>query len=104
MFAIGSIIRNLKFKITDYQDDFLTPGTSPLFANSLKQIRQRPNCRKKPRLRPQRKQRRTKRLENFGFFSALAIWESLAIALKKFFYLKNHQTPQIHFLFFFPRR
>lgn len=56
------------FKHFFYHDAFLTPGISPLPANSLKQILQRPNCRIYPRLLPQRKHRLTILVENFGFF------------------------------------
>lgn len=58
------------FKHHSYQLDFLMPGISPLFASSRKQIRQRSKPRIYPRLRPHRKQRRTIRVENFGFLTA----------------------------------
>jgi len=56
-----------------YQLDFLTPGISPRFASSRKQIRHRPKARMYPRFRPHRQQRCTIRDENFGFFFDLAI-------------------------------
>ena len=62
-----------------YQDDFLIPGISPLFANSRKHIRQRPKSRIYPRLRPQRKQRRTTLDLYLGGFKALAITDCLAM-------------------------
>lgn len=50
----------------------------PSLAYSLKQMRQRPKSLINPRLRPQRKHRRTIRVENFGFFKARALVEVLA--------------------------
>mgnify|MGYP001602553497 CR=1 FL=1 len=55
----------------------------PSLAYSLKQMRQSPKSLIKARLRPQRKQRRTMRVENFGFFSARALVDVLAIAKQK---------------------
>src|SRR3989338_6292620 len=74
-------IRNsVKFVIRrSYHDDFLIPGISPRFASSRKQMRQRSKSRKYPRLRPQRKQRRTIREENFGRFRERAMTDFLAI-------------------------
>lgn len=62
-----------------YQLAFLTPGISPRLANSRKQIRQMPNCLIYPLFLPHLKQRLTMRVENFGFFLALAITDVLAI-------------------------
>ena len=67
---------------TNYHDALLTPGISPLLANSLKQILQSRNFRMKPPLRPHFQQRRITRDENFGFIklrSAFAIKDFLAI-------------------------
>lgn len=61
-----------------YQDDFFTPGIIPSFAYSRKQMRQSPKSRMNARLRPQRKQRRTMRVLNLGFFNARALVEVLA--------------------------
>lgn len=54
----------------------------PSLAYSRKQIRHNPKSRIKPFLRPQRKQRRTIRLLNFGFLSARAITDFFAILIK----------------------
>ena len=62
-----------------YQLDFLTPGIIPSLAYSLKQMRHRPKSRIYARFLPQRKQRRTRRVLNFGFFSARAITDVLAM-------------------------
>src|SRR3989338_8070167 len=62
-----------------YQLDFRIPGISPRLASSRKQMRQRSKSRKYPRLRPQRKQRRTIREENFGRLRERAITDFLAI-------------------------
>ncbi|OGJ09317.1 hypothetical protein A2356_00470 [Candidatus Nomurabacteria bacterium RIFOXYB1_FULL_39_16] len=62
-----------------YQEDFLTPGNIPSLANSLKQIRQIPKSRIKALPRPQRKHRFLARVENFGFFKALALTDVFAI-------------------------
>jgi hypothetical protein len=58
------------------------PGIFPSLAYSRKQIRQRPKSRIYPRLRPQRKQRKTVLEENLGFFSERAITDRFAIFLK----------------------
>ncbi|OGZ34177.1 MAG: hypothetical protein A2Y98_02485 [Candidatus Portnoybacteria bacterium RBG_19FT_COMBO_36_7] len=71
-----------------YQLLFFIPGISPRLANSLKQIRQRSKSRKYPRLRPQRKHRRTIRLENLGFLLDFAICAFVAISL--IFYRESH--------------
>jgi len=84
------LIQNLKFKIQNYsvvsdsliycyQLLFFTPGNSPLLANSLKQILQISKARRYPCFLPQRQQRRTIRVENLGFFSALAFVDVFAI-------------------------
>jgi len=67
------------FFYLNYQEDFFIPGKSPLLANSRKQIRQRPKSRIKPRLRPQRQQRLTIRVENFGFLFDFTTKAVLAI-------------------------
>jgi len=53
-----------------YQDDFETPGISPLSASPRKHKRQIPNFRKKARGRPQILQRLCLREENLGFFAS----------------------------------
>ena len=78
MFEIESI--NL-FKI--YQEDFLTPGNIPSFANSLKQIRHKPKSLIKAFPRPQRKHRFLTRVENFAFFLLLATTDVFAINNQK---------------------
>ena len=55
------------------------PGISPRLANSRKQILHILKSRIYPRLREHRKQRRTIRVENFGFFAARAVTDFLAI-------------------------
>jgi hypothetical protein len=65
-----------------YQLDFVTPGISPLFANSLKHILHNPKARIKPCLLPHLKQRRCNREENFGFIFAFASCDVLAMLLK----------------------
>src|SRR5664279_5453130 len=62
-----------------YQDDFETPGISPLSARPRKHKRQTPNLRRNARGRPQIWQRLCWRLENLGFLFALAILDVLAI-------------------------
>jgi hypothetical protein len=62
-----------------YQLDFLTPGNIPSLANSLKQMRQTPKSLIKALPRPQRKHRFLARVENFGFFKALALTDVFAI-------------------------
>jgi hypothetical protein len=58
---------------THYQLAFLMPEISPRLASSRKQIRQSSKSRMKARFRPQRQQRRTRRVENFGFRADFAI-------------------------------
>ncbi|OGI71790.1 hypothetical protein A3B84_02865 [Candidatus Nomurabacteria bacterium RIFCSPHIGHO2_02_FULL_35_13] len=65
--------------LLNYQLDFLTPGSIPSFANSLKQIRHMPKSLIKPLPRPQRKHRFFCRVENFGFFLFLAKTDVFAI-------------------------
>ena len=62
------------------------PGNFPSLANSRKQIRQRPKSRMKARLRPQRKQRFTFRVLNFGVFNARTLVDVFAINKKFSFY------------------
>jgi hypothetical protein len=62
-----------------YHDDFLIPGISPLFANSLKHILQSPNFLIKPCRLPHLKQRRIILLGNFGFILAFASCDTFAI-------------------------
>ena len=57
----------------------------PSRASSRKQIRHRLKSRIKPRGRPHLKQRRTLRLENFGFRRALTTSDLLAIKLEEFY-------------------
>jgi len=75
-------IRNSKFFIRNYQEDLVTPGISPLFANSLKHILHSPNALINPLLLPHLKQRLINLEEYFGFFFALAICDVLAINLE----------------------
>ena len=72
-------IRMIICSIRIYHEDFLMPGIIPSFAYSRKQMRQSPKSRINARLRPQRKQRRTIRVENFGFLRARAVVDVLAI-------------------------
>ncbi|OHA32223.1 MAG: hypothetical protein A2928_01050 [Candidatus Taylorbacteria bacterium RIFCSPLOWO2_01_FULL_45_15b] len=58
------------------------PGIIPSFANSLKQILHKSKSLIYPRFLPQRKQRRTIRELNFGFFFERAITEVFAIVKK----------------------
>jgi hypothetical protein len=64
-----------------YQDDFMTPGISPLSASERKHKRQMPNLRKNARGRPHRLQRLCWRLENFGFFLSFTRFAVVAILL-----------------------
>ncbi|KKT90885.1 MAG: hypothetical protein UW92_C0023G0010 [Candidatus Jorgensenbacteria bacterium GW2011_GWA2_45_13] len=64
-----------------YQLDFFIPGISPLLASSRKQILHILKSRIYPLFLPQRKQRRTMRVENFGFFLDLAITDVFAIVV-----------------------
>jgi hypothetical protein len=76
MSAIGSVIIVVR---VPYQLAFFTPGITPSFARFLKQMRQIPNLRYTARGRPHNRQRRTSRVENFGFRFAIAIFDLLAI-------------------------
>ena len=60
------------------------PGTYPAFALDRKQIRQSWNLRYTLRARPQVRQRRTRRVENFGFRAALTRIARLAMCLPYF--------------------
>src|SRR5713101_9493165 len=62
-----------------YQDDFMTPGISPLSARPRKHKRHRPNFRRKARGRPQIEQRLRCWVENLGFLFVLAIFAVVAI-------------------------
>src|ERR1017187_10266908 len=78
-------VRNACYKVCNrvcYHDDFRMPGMTPSLANSRKQMRQRSKSRIYPFLRPQRKQRRTTRDLNFGFFFDLAMTDVFAIYVK----------------------
>jgi len=63
----------------NYHDDFVTPGNSPLLANSLKQIRHKPKRRIKERGRPQSRQRLRFLVTYFGFFRFLTLFDVLDI-------------------------
>lgn len=63
----------------DYQLDLRTPGSFPALAYSRKQMRHKPKWRINDLLRPQRQQRFTLRVENFGLRFDLAICDSVAI-------------------------
>jgi hypothetical protein len=65
--------------LKNHQLDFLTPGICPSLASSRKQIRHISKSRIYPCFRPQRQQRRTMRVENFGFCLALAFVDVFAM-------------------------
>lgn len=65
----------------------MTPGISPLLANSLKHILQSPNFLIKPCLLPHLKQRLWRREENFGFIFAFASCDVLAITFNSLYVL-----------------
>jgi len=67
-----------------YQDDFLTPGISPLLAISLKQILHKPKSFINPLYLPHLKHLLTILEENFGFLFDLLINDFLAIKIKIF--------------------
>src|SRR6185295_10758757 len=73
-FALFSHSRNAAYQLA-----FLTPGINPASANSRKWIRQMPNLRYTARGRPHNLQRRTRRVVNFGFRKAAAIFDLLAM-------------------------
>ena len=62
-----------------HQLAFLTPGMQPVSASFRKQIRHVPNLRYTARGRPHSMQRRTARVEYFGFRAAAAIFDLLAL-------------------------
>ncbi|OGD32145.1 hypothetical protein A3C91_03285 [Candidatus Azambacteria bacterium RIFCSPHIGHO2_02_FULL_52_12] len=62
-----------------YQLDRFTPGISPRETISRKQILHRSNAPMYPRFLPQRKQRFTFRVENFGVFFDLAMVDVLGM-------------------------
>jgi len=62
-----------------YQLAFFIPGTWPVLASSLKQIRQRSNWRIYPCFLPHLQQRLTILVENLGFFLARASTDFFAI-------------------------
>lgn len=64
-----------------YQLDFRIPGSKPLFAISLKQMRHSFTLPMKNRERPHATHRFTVRVENFGFFSDRAIADFFAIII-----------------------
>jgi hypothetical protein len=72
--------RNLKLETFFYQDDFETPGISPLSASERKHKRQMPNFRRKARGRPHSLQRLCRRLENLGFLASLTRFAVVAIS------------------------
>src|SRR5664279_6274206 len=63
-----------------YQEDFVTPGSSPAWAISRRQIRHSPNLRYTECGRPQRWQRVYPRTANFGLAAALLTSAFFAIA------------------------
>ena len=79
-----------------YHDDFFIPGITPSLANSRKQILQSPKSRIKALFLEQRKQRRTIRVENFGFLFALAVVEVFAIYLSIFYFLCQKNNRLVH--------
>jgi hypothetical protein len=79
MFEIESIKFLFIVSSPNYQEDFLTPGIIPSFANSLKQMRQIPKSRMKALPRPQRKHLFFFLVENLGVFKALAFTDVFAI-------------------------
>ncbi len=64
-----------------YQLALRTPGISPRSADVLKQIRHKPNFRRKPRDRPHRLQRLYPLTPNFGFLPAFTTKHFLAMCL-----------------------
>ena len=71
----------MNFLLYNYQEDFLTPGNIPSFANSLKQMRQRPKSLMKALPLPQEKQRFFFLVLNFGVFLLLAITDVFAMLI-----------------------
>src|SRR5919107_5095964 len=66
-------------RVVNYQLDLRTPGSSPAWAISRRQIRQRPNLRKTECGRPHRWQRVYPRTANLGLRFAFSIRAFLAI-------------------------
>src|SRR5207244_11977393 len=64
-----------------YQEALITPGTSPARASLRKQMRHSLNFRKKPRGRPQRKQRLRCLQLNLGVPAALALASISSLAI-----------------------
>jgi hypothetical protein len=62
-----------------YHDDFFTPGSWPVLANSLKQILQISKLRIYPCFLPHLQHLLTILVENFGFFFALASTDFFAM-------------------------
>ena len=65
----------------DYHDDFLIPGISPLLANSLKQILQRPKALINPCLLPHLKHLLIFLDGYFGFTFAFASCDTFAMVI-----------------------
>jgi len=65
-----------------YQELFLMPGMWPSFASSRKQMRHKSKSRMYPCARPQRKQRFTARVLNFGFLLLRAMTLFFAMGQK----------------------
>ena len=74
-----------------YQLDLVTPGRSPLTANSLKHKRQIPKKRLIARGRPQRSHLRTFRVENLGLSLDFTMSDSFAIFNLEYYYLESFQ-------------
>jgi len=62
-----------------YQEDFFTPGNSPLFASSLKQIRHKSKYLIYPLFLPHLKHLLTILVVNLGLFKDFAICDFFAI-------------------------
>src|SRR5512134_1531280 len=75
--ATGSVM--LMLGSSSYQLALRTPGISPLSASSRKQMRHNPNRRSTARDRPQRWQRRTRRVLNLGVRLARSIQQVFAM-------------------------
>jgi len=89
-----------------YQLDRFTPGICPVEASSRKHIRQISNCRIYPCFLPHFQQRRTLRVENLGFFRALASTDFFAIYIYRllnltiyYFHRKSQGAKQRHSFF-----
>lgn len=65
--------------VPPYQEDLTTPGSSPLWAFSRRQIRQIPKNRMYPESRPQMLHRLYDRVLNFGLRFCFSIKHFLAI-------------------------